>query len=77
MVTADPRRTYRRASKTGTPGQRENRENLRRVAESRVWSETPAAVTTDGATLTHADLIRRLELSAGPVAIIESLLRYR
>ena len=76
VVTADPAAPSAEQAATGTPTQRENRENLRRVAESGVWSETPAAVTTDGATLTHADLLRRLDPSAGPVAIVESLLRY-
>lgn len=50
------------------------RENLRLVAESRVWSETPAAAPP---TVTHADLIGRLDLGASPIAIVESLLRYR
>ncbi len=77
VVTADPAAPTAEQAATGAPAQREHRENLRRVAESRVWSETPAALTTDGAALIHADLVRGLDLSAGPVAIVESLLRYR
>lgn len=53
------------------------RDDLLRVAESEVWSETTAAITADGRTLTHADLVGRLDVGVGPVGVIEALLRYR
>lgn len=65
------------AAQEATAGTSALRENVRRVAESRVWSETPTAVTAAGTTMTHADLIDRLDLGAGPVAVVASLLRYR
>lgn len=74
VVAVEPGAPAAQDAAAGTPAQREN---MRRVAESRVWSQTPAAVTAAGTTLTHADLIDRLDPGAGPVPAVESLLRYR
>lgn len=48
-------------------------ENRLGVAQSRVWSETPAVITAAGATLTHGDLINQLGDSAPPGELLRRL----
>lgn len=51
-------------------------ENLLFVAESRVWSETPAVITSDGATLTHGNLLNELRATtASRAEFISTLIR--
>lgn len=47
-------------------------ENLRRVAQSRVWSQTPAAFT-NAAVLTHADIVSSLNLRDSAVPAVQAL----
>ncbi len=49
-------------------------ENRLRVAESRVWSETPAVITSAKATLTHGDLIDELGNPAHPAELLRRLM---
>jgi len=49
-------------------------ENRLGVAESRVWSETPAVITSAAVTLIHGDLINELGAPAHPRELLRRLI---
>ena len=74
VVSDDPDAPQPRALEL--PSLQVDHENLRRVAESRVWSQTPAAVTNDAVVLTHADIVSSLNLGDGAIPAVQALARY-
>ncbi len=60
-----------------TPMNSQDREDRRQVAESHIWSETPAIANPDGTTVTHADLTGTPGSDTDPADMIATLIRRR